>query len=218
MTRLLVVGALALAGLGWAGQAEAMTSLMGGRTLGVQGEQRAARAEVGWPGMRLTYVIPFTEHLDISPQLGFLYGHNLRAGMVGFEPGFEIRWSVWRRGAWSAAVVADPALRLHIPTDGTRGDLGVRIGGPGLVMGWQVAQRISVSGGLRIPLATTLVPDRTLTIPVLAEASLEMELYGDEDITMQATGLLSVGPEYCVGPCTPADIGVKLALGAVVFW
>ena len=160
------IGALALF-LCLSGVANAMPSLMGGRTLGLGGE-RAARAEVGWPGLKLTYVIPTTETLDVSPQFTFRYGHNLRADLVGFEPGVEVRWNFWQKGLWTLAFMADPALLLWIPTDGSTGNIGLRLGGPGLVVGWQASSLIQVVGGLRFPVRFTVAPEPTLTVPILA--------------------------------------------------
>ena len=89
---LVVLCALAAMLIMGGGLAHGMVSLKGGRTLGID-SPNAARAEVGWPGMKITYVLPILENLDVSPQFGFVYGHNLRADIVGFEPGVEIKWN-----------------------------------------------------------------------------------------------------------------------------
>ena len=199
------------------GSAQAVPSLMGGHTLGLGG-QKAARAEVGWPGLKLTYVIPATETLDVSPQFSFRYGQNLRADLVGFEPGLELRWSFWQRGAWTFAVVADPALLLWIPTDGSTGDMGLRLGGPGVVSSWQIARQIQMIMGARMPLRVTVAPEVSLTIPVLFDLGAEVEVVRDEDFTVLGYGMMSMGPEFCTGPCSSTDVTARLSLGASVLW
>lgn len=200
-----------------AGSAHAIPSLMGGHTLGLGG-QRAARAEVGWPGLKLTYVIPATETLDVSPQFSFRYGQNLRADLVGFEPGVELRWSFWQRGAWTLALVADPALLLWIPRDGTTGAMGLRLGGPGVVTSWQVARQIQVILGARMPVRLIVAPEASLTIPVLMDVGTEVEVVRQEDFTVLGYGMMSLGPEFCTGACSASDLTARLSLGASVLW
>ncbi|MEE2779464.1 MAG: hypothetical protein VYE15_02995 [Myxococcota bacterium] len=200
-----------------AGSAHAVPSLMGGHTLGLSG-QRAARAEVGWPGLKLTYVIPATETLDVSPQFSFRYGQNLRADLVGFEPGVELRWSFWQRGAWTVAVVADPALLLWIPRDGTTGAMGLRLGGPGIVTSWQIARQIQVILGARMPVRLLVAPEASLTVPVLADVGVEVEVVRQEDFTILGYGMMSLGPELCMGECRSSDLTARLSLGASVLW
>jgi hypothetical protein len=211
---LALAGMLILGG----GLAHGMVALKGGRTLGTD-SPNAARAEVGWPGMKITYVLPVLEDLDISPQFGFVYGHNLRADIVGFEPGVEIKWSFLQKGAWSMALVADPSILVWVPTDGSKGNVGLRIGGPGLVAGWQAASRLSLFGGIRAPMRTGLVPDQSFTIPVLGDLGAEMSFYQDEDVMVQGHAQLSLGPEFCFGgSCGDTEMGAQMTLGTSILW
>ncbi len=198
--------------------AHGMVALKGGRTLGVE-SPNAARAEIGWPGMKITYVLPVSQSLDISPQFGFVYGHNLRADIVGFEPGVEIKWNVMQRGAWSLALVADPSLLVWVPTDGSEGNVGLRLGGPGLLAGWQAGSRLNLFGGIRAPMRTGLVPDQSFTIPVLGDLGAEMGFYQDEDIMVQGQAQISLGPEFCFGDsCEDTQMGAQMTLGTSILW
>ena len=216
MTVGMVTLALALA-LALSSPAMAMVSLTGGRTLGLGGQQ-AARAEVGWPGVRVTWVLPMTETLDISPQLGLVYGHNMRADRVGFEPGAEVRWNFWQRGAWTLAATANPALLLWIPTDGDKGTLGLRLGGPGMVVGYQLTPRMTVTSGLRVPLRIEMTPEPVLVIPLLTDLGAEMEVMRRQDYSLQAHGKLTLGSELCVGSCDSATLSASLGFGVGVLW
>jgi len=200
------------------GIAHGMVALKGGRTLGTD-SPNAARAEVGWPGMKITYVLPVMENLDISPQFGFVYGHNLRADLVGFEPGVEIKWNFLQRGAWSLALVADPSILVWVPTDGSEGNVGLRIGGPGLLAGWQVASRLNLFGGIRAPMRTGLLPEASFTIPLLGDVGAEMSFYQDEDVMVQGQAQLSLGPEFCFGDtCEATEMGAQMTLGTSILW
>ncbi len=200
-----------------------MTSLMGGRTFGMQPEEQvkhyAARAELGWPNLRLTYVVPFLDDLDVSPQFTMIYGRNLRAGVVGFEPGLEVRWNVWQQGEYSLAFYADPALLVWVPTDGEAGQVGLRLGAPGIVGGWQLASHINVFGGLKAPLSVAFGADTQVLLPVTAEAGFEVQAFRSEDVGVNATGLLAVGPELCLTGCDrSAELTLRVGLGASVVW
>ncbi len=197
--------------------ASAMTSLMGGTTLGLD-QNYAARADVGWPDLRLTWVVAFTERLDISPQFTLRYGQNLRTGVVGYEPGIELRWSFFQRHATSLAFYANPAALIWVPTDGTKGQVGFRIGGPGIVGGWQIASRVAMNYGLRVPVRVMFAPEVTFTAPVLADLGFEVEAWRSEEARVAVTGQMSAGPEFCAGPCRDVELAVELGLGAHVIW
>ncbi|MCB9727759.1 MAG: hypothetical protein H6744_11265 [Deltaproteobacteria bacterium] len=203
--------------LGAGPQARAMTPLLGGTTLGLD-QSYAARTDIGWPDLRLTWVVPFTERVDISPQFTLRYGQNLRTGVVGYEPGVELRWSFWQRHAVSLAFYADPALLLWVPTDGTKGQVGLRIGGPGLAGGWQIASRVAMNYGLRVPMRVMFTPSVSFAAPVLADLGFEVEAWRSDEARVSVTGQLSAGPEFCAGDCPDAELAVELGLGAVVVW
>lgn len=197
-----------------------MVSLTGSTTLGSDGLY-AARAEVGWPDTRLTYVLPFTEDLDISPQLRFRYGHNLETGLVGFEPGAELRWTFWRGGRLSAALLSEPALLLWIPTDGREGALGMRVGIPGVVLGVRVSNRVNLSFGLRTPLSVLFTEARpTVLLPVLGDIGLEVMAMSTRDLSWSFTAKASIGPEVCLSKCgaDKAPLAVDLLLGSTFVW
>lgn len=215
-TRAALAGLGLLSVLGLAEPARAMTSLLGGRTLGLR-EDQAARVEMGWPGIRLTYLLPFTEELDVSPQFGLVYGHNLRGGLVGYEPGVEVRWRLLDRGPWSLAFLSDPAVLLWIPTDGTDGQLALRAG-PGLVAGFQAGRSIQVFSALRVPFRFAVTPSPTFAAPILADLGVEVEVFRSEDVNVQANGVFSLGPELCTGECRSVDLSARMALGASVMW
>ena len=209
--------ALALLTLG-GGSASAMTSLFGGTTLGLDGGS-AVRVEAGWPGTRLTYVMPYADNLDVSPQLTVVYGHNLYFDQVGFEPGLEVRVGLWKDAAWSMALLFEPALLMWMPHDGTRGQLGVRVGGPSLQVGWLATHVVNVFTALRLPWRVVFTPEPGIALPVLVDLGTEVEVYRDADLAVNLAGTVSAGPELCAGPCRrDVDLSAELEVGFSVLW
>ncbi len=197
--------------------AAAMTTLMGGRTFGALDGRHAARAEMGWPGLKLTWLLPVAEAIDVSPQFGMIYGHNMRTGLVGYEPGVEIRWTLWDKQRWSVAFRSDPALLLWVPTDGSDGQIALR-GGPGIVAGYQVGRDVSVFGGVEMPLRLAMTPSLSFAAPILLQAGGEVQVFRDEQVTVNALAHLSLGPELCAGDCRGAEVSARMSLGAVAIW
>ncbi len=201
-----------------AAPAGAMTSLRGGTTLGLDGGH-AVRVGLGWPGTKVTYVMPFADNLDVSPQFTLNYGHNLYFDQVGFEPGLETRIGLWREGAWSLGLLFESALLMWMPHNGSHGQLGVRVGGPSLMAGWQVAYTVNIFAGVRLPLRVVFTPKPGIALPVLAELGTEVMVYRDDDVTVHVTGDVSAGVELCAGPCRrDVDLAAEAEVGFSVLW
>ena len=199
------------------GRSEAMTTLMGGRTLGTT-DSMAARAQIGWPGLELTWAIPVIESFDVSPKFGLSYGRNLRAGLVGLAPGAEIRWNVFNAHAFSLALEADLAMVVSIPTDGKPGSVGMRLPIPGVVGSYQLAPEISLFGALRTPIWIAFEPTAVTRLPLVFDAGVEVLTSRSEDLTVNLTGQLSLGPEFCLSGCSRTEIFAHVSLGAAVIW
>ena len=195
-----------------------MTPLMGGATLGTR-SARAARAEVGWPGLKLTYVMGAGPDLDISPQVNVIYGRHLRSDTLGFEPGAEIRWTLLEDGPYTLALLAEPALVFWVPTAGGSGRMGLRWPIPGLVGGWQVSGTMSLFAGLRAPLEMTFEKPSEVFWPILIDAGLEAEVYRAGETLVNVLGRLTGGPALCLAHCRQGVDGVlQLSVGAAVVW
>lgn len=198
--------------------ADAMTTLRGGTTLGLDGGS-AVRVEAGWPGTTLTWLMPFADNLDVSPQFSLIYGHGLYFDQLGFEPGLEVRIGLWRDGEWSLGLLFEAALLMWMPHDGTRGQLGVRLGGPSLQVGWQVSAGVNLFTALRLPVRFVFTPDPGVALPILVDLGAEVEVYRDSDVAVNLAGAVSAGPELCSGPCRRAvDLSTELELGFAVLW
>jgi hypothetical protein len=194
-----------------------MVPLLGGRTIGTAGRQ-GARAELGWPGLLLTYVIGIERDVDLSPQIHLLYGQNLRTGLLGLEGGLEIRWSFFADGPFAVALVSDPAVLIWVPTDGGPGQFGARFGVPAFIGSWQIASKISLSGGIRLPLQMTFEKDPVVLLPLLVELGVEVQIHRSEEAIVNLLGVGNVGPSLCLtGPCQ-TEASLRLALGASVAW
>ena len=196
-----------------------MDTLYGGLTLG-EASRSGFRAEVGWPFLRLTYVLAVSDRAEISPQLRLAYGHNLEAGRIGIEPGFEVRYKLYQRGRFALALYANPAFLFWVPTDGGEGKLGVRIGGPGILASWQMTGKLNVFAGLRIPLTLVMEEKPLVLLPFLLEGGVEGRVFQNEELSVNVHGILSAGPELCVGPCPGSRVKptLQLTVGASIIW
>jgi len=194
-----------------------MTPLLGGATLGTR-SAHAARAELGWPGLKLTYVMGAGPGLDISPQVALIYGRHLRSDTLGFEPGAEIRWTLLEQGPYTLALLAEPAIVFWVPTAGGSGRMGLRWPIPGLVGGWQVSGTMSLFAGLRAPLEMTFEKPSEVFWPILLDAGLEAEVYRASETLVNVLGRLTGGPALCLAHCQGVEGVLQLSVGAAVVW
>lgn len=199
---------------------QTMRPTLGGLTLD-NPELNAARAEVGWPHVRVTYTIPVDKGLDVSPQVAFFYGENTRVGRIGLELGAEVRWNFWRDGAWSGALVPDPAILVVIPTrGGDDGAIGLRFGIPAVALGYQVSSTMSLNFGARIPFWMTLGPDPQIWLPVLADIGVEFQVHRTDDAIVNLATGISAGPSMCLNNCPgpSVELGLRAFVGGAIVW
>lgn len=194
------------------------TPLLGGRTLGDRAEY-AIRVKAGWPGVVATYVLGVADDLDISPQLGIVYGRGTDTGLLGFEPGVEIKWQILADGALSLALLAEPAIVGWIPTaEGAGGLFGVRFGLPGIVLGYRATSGVNLATGLRVRPTLVFGDDTQFIVPILADFRTELLVAETEDAAVSLNTLLSAGPELCTGNCREATFSLELGIGVTVAW
>ena len=198
---------------------QTMRAVMGGQTLQNE-ELSAARAEVGWPNLRVTYTIPVERDIDVSPQIAFTYGNNLRADSIGLELGAEIRWQFWRDGAWSGALVPNPAVVVIVSTRKGDGELGLRFGVPAVTLGFQATSTISLFMGGQIPLWMTLGPDPQVWLPFLADLGVEFQVHRTDDAIINLMSGISAGPSLCLNRCPgpTVEFGLRAFVGGAVVW
>ena len=193
-----------------------MQLLYGGQLL--EGtDKRGVRLEVGWPHTSLTYVLPITDKLELSPKLTLRYGHLLEAKTVAFEPGFEFRWKLMNLGGWKLAFVGDPGLILEFPEKTDDMELGFRLGTPGLMASLEIAPMWNLSLGLRVPLAFIFGDETRVLIPLLAEVGADTQVV-DERWKLNVGALISGGPEFCAGPCDGVGMHLRFSMTTSVIW
>jgi len=198
---------------------QTMRPTMGGLTL--QNENlNAARAEIGWPNVKLTYTIPVEPNIDASPQIAVSYGNNLTADRVGLELGAEIRWHFWRDGPWSAAMVPNPALLVVVPTARGNGEFGLRFGIPAISIGYQATSTISLMMGAQIPFWMTLGEDPQVWLPILADLGVEFQIHRTDDAIINLMVGTSLGPSICLNKCPgpTVEFGLRAFLGGAIVW
>ncbi len=198
---------------------QTMRPVMGGLTLQNR-DLNAARAEVGWPNVKITYTIPVEDDVDASPQVALFYGQNMRAGTIGLELGAEIRWQFWRDGPLSAALVPNPSLLVVVPTRGGHGAIGLRFGVPAVAFGYQATSTISLLFGAQVPFWMTLGPDPEVWLPVMADLGVEFQVHRTDDAIVNLVAAASAGPSFCLNRCPgPAvEFGLRAFVGGAIVW
>lgn len=193
-----------------------MGTLYGGQVLGRKG-LLGIRIEAGWPGLRATLVWGIAKDLELSPSFQLRWGEHLQAGVVAIEPGVEFRWRLYERSRWSVALYGNPSLVFAFPDDADA-EFGVRLGLPGVLASYQASRDLSLWTGLRMPLALMRGTETTLRVPVLVDLGGALRVYEGEDFSVNAHGLLSAGPEFCVGRCAGTEVSLRLTAGASIVW
>lgn len=199
------------------GPTHAVTSLLGGTTLGPS-DHLAVRGEIGWPGLGVAWILPVNDRLDISPRLGITFGEHLRAGYYGLEPGAEIRWNLVESGGFSVALLAEPAILVGFGNVKRDGYAGIRIGAPAVAVGYRLGSKIHLVGALRAPLRITFGDDGYVRWPLLADIGVEVLTSRSDDVTVNLNGMLTLGGDFCVSGCSGSDLVAGVGLGASVLW
>ena len=193
-----------------------MVSLRGGETLGPQ-DRHGIRMEVGWPGIRAVYVIPIAPNVDIGPKLSLLWGRNSRTGILGLEPGVELRAGLWSDGGLSLAAEAELAIQSRAKLDGTNGQYGVRLG-VGLLMGWRALRVLAVDFGVRTGAGIYTGASDTFHVPLLGELGVEIQVASEERLRVNLAPFLRLGAELIFGSGRKDELAFEAGLGVTAAW
>jgi hypothetical protein len=191
--------------------------LLGGLTLGARGKN-AARFEIGWPHFEATYVLAFNDVVDASPQLKLRFGRATQADVVGIEPGFEVRWTLWKDGDVSLAYVMEPAIRFWLPLNERSGWMGFTVGGPGIVAAYRLKHDLNLFWGFRVPISVHFGEPPDVIIPLLVDGGVEVGIMRGEGWSANFHGTLSTGLELCAGRCPVAQFTGELTFGCALVW
>jgi hypothetical protein len=121
-------------------------SATAGRTVG--DGNSVLQVEAGWPGIGFTYLHGASEATDIGFHVGFNYGFEGTTNTVaGVNFAVPYRHMLAQTGDTTFTFRADPGLSIY----GNHGAL-VAVGGPiGVVVGFHVDPRLTLSAGVDVP-------------------------------------------------------------------
>ncbi len=160
---------------------EADFSYFGGRTLAAG--DSAAYVTIGLPDAEFGASFGINSVADVTPRARIQYGHGARVGGVGFGVGTQLRMKVIRGGGWTAAIVAEPELTVHLfgethPPTMTAGLPSIAFAplSAGIVADRQLLSDVRVIAGIKVPLTFYLRPEWIVNVPVIAELGVESQI------------------------------------------
>jgi len=157
-TVLVLVGALFVAG---SSRAESF-SLTGGQL--VPEGRNGLRVGVGFPGIYGAYHIRLSDKFELAPRFSFFYGSDTNAPVVGNGLGVELKFNLVNNGAFNLALFFEPEFVLAYHPGVA---VGMRIGGPGVLLSYTMQEKFHLIGGMKIPFGFVFHPSFAASIPIL---------------------------------------------------
>lgn len=153
-------------------------------------------AEVGWPGLGLTFMHGQSGQLDLGAALGFNF---LFEGVPVVAPGFKLnivaRLNLVNQANLNVGVRASPGFVAYFPDDRSTWDLFYDYRGRSsvgltlpleLVAGIPISRELSAHLGFAVPLAVLFTPEVYFAFPLQAGGGLEYRVSGDLALTFDA--------------------------------
>lgn len=194
-------GAQGRMGQGW--------SLLGAESLGA--DQNVLGAQLGFPGVTLTYLRGLNAIVDLGGRLTFNYGFE---GLVtAIHPGLRgeglVRIRLLDTGRFNLGVKGGVGLFGYFTPAFTLPGILLPLG---LAMGFPIASAIVLSAGLDVPMYVTFGQTGGLTVPVLVGAGLEYFLHKQWEASLHARMGPTLNPTgFRAGANT--EIAFELLLG-----
>lgn len=165
-------------------------SATAGRTVG--DGNSVLQAEAGWPGIGFTYLHGANETTDIGFHVGLNYGfEGTTDQLTGFNLAVPYRHVLGQSGNATLALRADPGLSIY----GNHGSALVGVGGPvGIVAGFQVDPRLTLSLGVDVPVLLSFANPTGFYFGPQAGAG--GEYYIERNLAF--TARFRVGPEFAL--------------------
>lgn len=148
----------------------------------------------GFPQVRLMFHIPVGKGLEVNPFLTFTYWDDVTdPGVVlGDVLGAQIKLVLLDHGPARVAMLFEPGLRIRY-YPGEPG-FGFQLGFPEFIVSGQVGPKLTLFGGLKVPISMLFTPDFQVNIPVLAEIGAEYPV----SPTVTVFGVLDAGPDFVI--------------------
>ena len=169
--------------------------LLGGTTLGIG--KNSFAAELGWPGISLTFLHGAAERLDVGINFAFNYGLE---GVTVVTPGLKLdivaRLHLFTQDKFSFGVRASPGLVMYFPTTyqyltyfeppnfhGSYVTFGLAL--PVEFLGSiLINHEVSVNMAIGLPMALIFVPDLSFIFPIQPGAGVEYKLDNSFSLTL----------------------------------
>ncbi|GEM_PF-2669311 len=156
-------------------------SYFGARTLAPGNS--AAYVTVGLPDAEFGMTFGLNSVADVTPRARIQYGRGGRVGGIGFGMGTQLRMKVARGGGWTAAIVGEPELAVHMfgedhPPTTTTGLPSIAFTplSAGIVADKQVLSDVRLVAGLKVPVTFYLRPEWIVNVPIIAELGVESHI------------------------------------------
>lgn len=137
-------------------------SLTGGQL--VPEGRNGLRVGVGFPGIYGAYHIRLSENFELAPRFSFWYGMDTTAPWVGNGLGVELKFRLVHSGNFNLALFFEPEFVLAYHPGVV---VGMRIGGPGVLLSYTMQEKFHLIGGMKIPFGFVFHPSFAATIPIL---------------------------------------------------
>jgi len=161
----------------------------------------ALRFDLGYPDVRIAWHLPMSRTFELAPAFGVAYGlHAENAGELALvDLRCEIKWRFFSNREIALALFADPGLQVSVwPAAG----VGFVVGGPGLILDYQVIERLHLTPAVQIPWGLYLMgedSDFAARFPFLLRLGMEYHLSQTVNLLFHMSG----GADVWTSPVTP---------------